>query len=224
VLIELALLAMAGLVVGDSLRSRAASPRQVARRRLRRGPASAPVGGPVRVTGTVTSVPAPLRAPLSDRSCALYCAWVDVTVRHATTAPGTPLGLGALGRSFGHRKLEGTHGFTAFECRVTEFVLSTDEGTVRVIGDRAELAFAIPRARRWPKEREDAFTYQWRVGAARRTRRLRELAIVPGDRISVYGVLSEEPLTNLDERSYREASVGRCLRGSAEVPLTIGPA
>jgi hypothetical protein len=215
VFLALALLAIAGLVLGDRIISERTGPRRVALRRLRSGPTTAAAGAPLRVIGTVTAVPHPLRAPLSHRSCALYCAWVDVSVRQTITVPGGP---------FGATRPHGTQRFTALESRVTEFLLSTEVGVVRVIGDRADLAFAIPPVRRWPKDRADAFTYQWRTLSARPARRLRELAIVPGDKISVYGVLSEEPLTHRDERSYREASVGMCLRGSPEAPLTIGPA
>lgn len=208
-LLVFALTVVAALVVGDRVRAYRSREHRVAARRLRAASARGAAGDAVCVTGWIEDVPAPLRAPLSGGACAAYSASARLSYQNPTVAV--------------------VSGLTVSEQRATEFFLKTAEGRVRVRGERVELAFPTRRLRWVREERRQAFAYPWRLSAEKvpRLSNLREKTLRLGDKISVYGLVSEEPAGSAlgaSPATYREAPLERCLSGSIDHPLTLGPA
>ena len=183
-----------------------ATSRRAARKRLAKARAVLEDGALVTLSGVVRVVAGrSLVAPLSARPCVLHEVIAEIVTHRRIKSPRSPFNIHAR--------------------EMVAFELVLDDGTaVLVDGEDADLALEpsvlIPR----PLDREGEFLEARGLERALvRYTSFEEIAIAPGDRVAVYGML----LSDADphgERDYREGSRRYRLVGQPEHPLTIGPA
>lgn len=211
-LLWLVLVAVAALVVRDSLRF---THHRLALRPMLEAPAHGALGEVVRLSGQVTEIQAPLAAPFTGTACAAYCASARLEYpKIGAVFQPAPFWVGSAPRQ--HEPIEQ---------QMTTFTLRTPHGQVLVRAGRVDLALPTRRLLWSSPERKRAFAERWRLSEDNvpRVRRPRERAVVVGDEISVLGCLAHAP-AELTRSPYRDAAIELCLTEAPEHGLVIGPA
>lgn len=161
-------------------------------------------GDAVTLTGVVIAGDQVLEAPLSGTTCVFWSVEARVIERQ-------------------QRKVKVTDAFHA--SALARFVLETSHGKISVEGEAAETELA-PRAvipRRIEQER--AFLRRYgRDPYFARTSGFDEIAVAPGERISVYGVVIIERALVEGEAGYRDEGVTIRLVDHPAHRLTLGKA